>query len=85
VESRQLVNHRESFYNDGMLNRITGQVAHCLAEASRCSEAAAVANMPEIQANYRQLAASWMALAESMQLAERVSGFLQWNAQRLRS
>jgi hypothetical protein len=51
---------------------LAGQAQYCRKRAARCREL-----------RLRDMEQHWLELAESYELAEKISGFLQWNAQRL--
>jgi hypothetical protein len=51
---------------------IDGQAAYCRAEAARCRKRGLC-----------DLARHWLKLAETYELAERVSGYIEWQARRV--
>jgi hypothetical protein len=67
-----------------MRSRLTGQADYC---RMRALEACRRICDPRLDDNareqFREIASHWFALAQSYKLAEEVSGFLQWDAQRL--
>jgi len=54
------------------MDRLTGQADYCRERA-----------LSSMRAGQHELAARWFSLARSYRLAEQISGFLEWNAQRL--
>lgn len=66
-----------------MRARLTGQSDHCRRLASRCRRDAERLRDPIFRGHLLRLADHWQALAESYALADKVSGFLEWSAQRL--
>ena len=52
--------------------RITGQAAYCRKCAARCR-----------RLGLRAMERHWLKLAEMYELAEEVSGYIQWQAQRV--
>jgi hypothetical protein len=65
------------------MRRLTGQADHCRRLAARCRRDADRIKEPIFRAHLFRLAERWAALADSSELAEKVSGFLTWDAQRL--
>jgi hypothetical protein len=65
------------------MHRIRGQADYCRYQAARCRRDAARINDPIFHKAMIRLASSWDDLAAKFELAENVSGLLQWNAQRL--
>lgn len=66
-----------------MLARLGDQIDNCNEEAAMCRIKAITARSSELQAEYQRLEQHWRALGESLAFAERVSGFIEWKAQRL--
>lgn len=66
-----------------MLARLNDQILDCHEHATLARFRAITAKDPVTQKDYWRLEQSWLKLADSLEFAERVSGFLQWNAQRL--
>src|SRR5262249_58912495 len=66
-----------------MLNKISQQIADCLAKAADARERAQAIDDPKIKAVYLELEGRWMALAESYRFVERADQFLD-DAQRHR-
>ncbi len=66
-----------------MLARLNDQIVACQEEAALARIKAITAPSAQMQAEYQRLEAHWLELAESLSFAAQVSGFLQWNAQRL--
>jgi hypothetical protein len=67
-----------------MLAKIGAHARVCLSEAEAARLRAALS--PELRARdeWLQIARRWRMLAQSYELAERVSGFLEWSARRLK-
>jgi hypothetical protein len=67
-----------------MRSRLTGQADYC---RMRALEACRRICDPRLEDNareqFREIASRWFALVRCYQQAEEVSGFLQWDAQRL--
>jgi len=67
-----------------MLARINGQAAVCAQRAETCRK---LADDPTYDAlsrwDFQDMEVRWRALAESFNTAEQISGFLQWQAQRI--
>lgn len=63
--------------------RLTGQADHCRQLATRFRREAKTLKDPIFRNQMLRLAKHWAELAESYDLAEDVSGFLQWDARRL--
>jgi uncharacterized protein with PIN domain len=55
-----------------MLNNPSKQVAHCYWRAAECSERALVCADPDLKAFYLEREKSWLRLARSYQLSERI-------------
>jgi hypothetical protein len=69
-----------------MLARLTGQADLCRERALLCSALAGHRHCNKTKrGEYRAMAQHWLALARAYKLAEEVSGFLRWDAQRLKS
>jgi hypothetical protein len=67
-----------------MLSRLTGQARLCRARAELCQALAHHRHCPKSKrAEYEAMAQHWFALARSYKLAEDISGFLSWEAERL--
>jgi hypothetical protein len=67
-----------------MLARLSDQIARCLEEAELARFRAAVAATEEERQNCLRREENWQVLAQSFQLCERVSGWLEWQTERLR-
>jgi hypothetical protein len=65
--------------------RLTGQATYCKWRAAVCRRKAAAADTEVMRSQYRAMAAHWEGLACNYETAERISGFLQWDAQRLKA
>jgi hypothetical protein len=68
-----------------MLSRLTGQADLCRERALSCYRRAGTAQHQGQAREYREMARRWVILARQYQLAEQVSGFLHWDAQRLKA
>jgi hypothetical protein len=66
-----------------MLAHLHEQIADCHEKATLARFKAILARSPQMRQEYQHLEQHWLALAESLDFAERVSGFIQWSAQRL--
>jgi len=66
-----------------MLARLTGQSDYCRERALECYVLAGIATDEGARREYGAIARRWHALVRSYELAEQVSGFLDWNAKRL--
>jgi hypothetical protein len=64
------------------MSRLTGQAEYCRWQATVCRQKASRETGARAR-EYAKLARHWAALARKFELAESISGFLQWNAQRL--
>jgi hypothetical protein len=60
------------------MSRLTGQAEYCRWQATICKQKASRGAR-----EYAKLARHWATLARKFELAEQISGFIQWNAQRL--
>lgn len=66
------------------MHRISGQRAYCWNRAAAYRQLAADDSYtPATRNDYREMAERWMALAKSYAIAEEISGFMQWQAQRI--
>lgn len=63
--------------------RLTGQAGECRRLAAQCRREATRLKDPMFHRQMIRLAECWEALGDRFELAEDVSGFLQWDAQRL--
>lgn len=64
--------------------RIAGQEEICLARAATCRQLANDPTYDEIsRQDFAEMAIRWTALARSYRLAEEISGYLAWQAQRV--
>lgn len=64
---------------------ITGRAAQARAQAAHCRTMAGdPSTKPDLREHYLRLEQGWLSLARSYDFAERVSGHLEWSAQRLR-
>jgi hypothetical protein len=67
-----------------MTSRISGQAEICLARADACREMAGDKTYDVISRhNFNEMAYRWQALAESFRVAEEISGYIQWQANRV--
>jgi hypothetical protein len=66
-----------------MLARLTGQADYCRERALESYVRAGRCQDEKLRSEYGQIARRWHALVRSFELAEQVSGFLDWNAKRL--
>lgn len=62
---------------------LSGQATHCRQFAAQCRRDAKRLKDPIFRGHMLRLAERWEALADKFELAEKVSDFLAWNAQRL--
>jgi hypothetical protein len=67
-----------------MLARISGQAAECYLRAEAAKLAADRASCELTRNAYHDISRTWHRLAESYQLAEQISAYLEWSANRLR-
>jgi hypothetical protein len=67
-----------------MTHRLTGQAAYCRRQATLCRHRAITVVSTLEAATFRELEQHWNKLAESFDTAEKISGFLEWDAQRLK-
>jgi hypothetical protein len=67
-----------------MLNQITGQAASCYLREEAALLQAKRASSEIVSKAYLDVAGTWRRLAQSYEMAERISGFLDWQAERLR-
>lgn len=65
------------------MRHLNGQADYCRQQAKRCRRDAARMKDAIFQKAMSRLADRWDDLADKFELAEDVSGLLQWNAQRL--
>jgi hypothetical protein len=68
-----------------MLARITEQARLAFEKAERCRHIHKLAGDPRTKREYELLEQNYLKLAESFQLAERISGYLEWQSKRLSS
>lgn len=66
-----------------MLARICDQIIVAEEEAILARFKAKIALSPQIRQEYEQLEQRWLQLAQTLQFATSISGFLEWRAQRL--
>ena len=66
-----------------MRSRLTGQAAACRRRA-QANLIQAKRAKGDKRTYHVRLAAEWLEVAQSFEEAERISGFLQWDAQRLK-
>lgn len=64
------------------MSRLTGQADYCRWRAEACRIKAA-REAGQLRSEYRNMAKHWENLAKTYALAEEISGFIQWNAQRI--
>jgi hypothetical protein len=67
-----------------VLARISGQAAGCYLRAEAAKLAADRATSEVTRNAYNDISRTWHRLAESYQLAEQISAYLEWSANRLR-
>jgi|KBSSwiStaDraftv2_1062776.scaffolds.fasta_scaffold90817_2 hypothetical protein len=67
-----------------MLARIAKSSIECREEAVVAKLRAVRARSPELRVEHQRLADKWTQLAAAFDEAARVSGFIEWSAQRLR-
>jgi hypothetical protein len=67
-----------------MRSRLTGQAAYCRERAAACAIRAKHVSNAGQRSELLEMANHWLKLADSYSFAEQVSGFLQWDAQRLK-
>jgi hypothetical protein len=60
------------FRDAAMMMKITGQALYCRKYAARCR-----------RLGLREMERHWLRLAEAYELAEKVSGYIAWQAQRV--
>jgi hypothetical protein len=65
-----------------MLSRLTGQAAECYNRAADARERAHHTGSPSLAKEYLEMELRWLALAQSYELAERLSSFLEWSVRR---
>ena len=64
--------------------RITGQAATCFERAEVCRKLANDLTYDAISRHdFSEMAIRWLALANSYQVAEEISGYIQWQANRI--
>jgi hypothetical protein len=64
--------------------RIAGQEEICLVRAATCRRLANDPSYDEVsRRDFEEMAIRWMALARSYKLAEEISAYLAWQAQRV--
>jgi hypothetical protein len=66
-----------------MLGKLSDQVRECLARAEECARKAESALSEETRDDYRRLQRSWLVLANSFALGERLVDFSAKNDRRL--
>lgn len=67
-----------------MRSRLTGRADYCRQRAASCAISAKRAKSPEQRSELLEMANHWLKLADNFCFAERISGYLQWDAQRLK-
>lgn len=67
-----------------MLARIARSSIECREEAVVAKLRAAWASSPQLRLEHEHIATKWTQLAAAFDEAARVSGFIEWSAQRLR-
>ena len=65
------------------MSRIAGAAEDAVEEALLAQFRAATAATPELRRQHERMAAGWQALARHYREAERISGYIQWQAQRV--
>jgi hypothetical protein len=67
-----------------MLSRITGQASYCAERAETCRQLANdITYDATSRADFREMELRWLRLAQSYDLIEELSGYLQWQCQRI--
>lgn len=67
-----------------MLNRISGQAAHCLERAASCLELSKNPTFDAVTSrDLLEMHERWKMLARSYELASEISGYIEWQAQRV--
>ena len=66
-----------------MRARLTGKAAYCRQRAAACAIRAKRAANTQDRRSLLEMANHWLELANSYAFAEQVSGFIEWNSQRL--
>ena len=66
-----------------MLARLGDQIVTCRDEARLARIRAVAAHTPQMQKEYQRLERHWLQLAETLDFAAMISGYLQWTSQRL--
>lgn len=67
-----------------MPSRITGQAAVCFERAETCRQLANDYSYDAVSRHdFSEMAIRWLALAKSYQMAEELSGYIQWQANRV--
>jgi len=66
-----------------MLARLSGQAAYAHEQAAAVARQAQIVRDERLRREYQRLEASWRTLAGSFELAERISGHLEWSAKRV--
>jgi hypothetical protein len=67
-----------------MTSRISGQAEICLERADACRKMANDKTYDVISRhNFNEMAYRWQALARSYQVAQEISGYIQWQANRV--
>jgi hypothetical protein len=66
------------------MKRISGQAAYCLNRAASCRKLAEDERYDAAAwEDFRDMESRWLALANSYSLAEEISGYIEWQAQRV--
>ena len=66
------------------MKRISGQAAYCLNRAASCRKLAKDERYNAAARNdFRDMEQRWLTLAQSYGLAEEISGYIQWQANRV--
>lgn len=63
---------------------ISGAAADCRERARVMRLRALIEPNPESRADFEDMERRWLNLAQSFEFAEKISGYLEWQAQRLR-
>lgn len=67
-----------------MLSRISGQVDYCRERAALCRDFSTDTSFDaRVRGDFRDMAARWEDLARSYEEAGRISGFIEWAAQKV--
>ena len=66
------------------MRRISGQAAYCLNRAASCRKLASDERYDTAaRADFCDMERRWLALAQSYSLAEEISGYIEWQSQRV--